>query len=175
MKGRLRNWLAPALVSLCISAQGQGGIRAIIWNGEPILAGTNPDMLHYGLGFDHDLNDRQSMNVSARISRTGWVVSYMSAFHFSDNQSSSFYMGPTLGLRQITTGDGATRIPVGLRVGVRGGLERFYADLYAGYRVDVIGKDVVIGENAMPMDIRRSSFMVGLDLGWGWARRRSRY
>ena len=53
------------------------------------------------------------------------VVNYRSAYHFSDNDRGSFYFGPSVGVRKFSEDGAPLLIPVGLRMGVRGGLARF--------------------------------------------------
>ncbi len=153
-------------------AQAQGGIRVIPWSYEPLVEGGSIEA-HFGLGYDQDLNERLSLLLTARLTvDAGWVVNYRSAFHFSDNGSSSFYMGPTIGVRSVGDTDRATIFPAGLRFGLRGGLERFYADLYAGVHVNLgANRTVMLAYDNWPQDLRTTSFCFGLDLGWGWAGR----
>ena len=160
--------------TIASSAIAQGGVRLIVWNYEPIFAEGGFDrMSHIGVGFDHDLNDRLSMGLDGRIglaySANSWVVEYRSAFHFADTESASAYFGPTLGVRSISGEDAKTVVPLGFRIGVRGGLERFYADLYAGVKYYVGGSGrVTLNDGAGEVDLRSGTFCVGLDLGWGW-------
>lgn len=171
MKAVFRSCLFIALASIGGGAQAQGGIRAIIWNVEPVATGINADFLHYGLGYDGDLNDRLSMGVQVRFSpgASSWVVNYQSSYHFSDNESTSFYMGPNVGFRSVGGSVGATLIPVGMRMGVRGGLEGFYADLYVGGLYNIGGGGRTELADVGIADLRTTSFCVGLDLGFGWA------
>jgi hypothetical protein len=103
------------------------------------------------------------------------VVNYRSAFHFSDNESTSFYMGPSAGLLKFRSGGYAMQIPVGYRIGVRGGLERFFADLYVGgsYILGATGQ-VSAADGTGMADLRKLTFCVGLEMGWGWAGARGR-
>lgn len=66
-------------------------------NADPVSTGINSDFVQYGLGYDHDLNDRLAMGLQMRysIGAASWVVTYHSHFHFSDNGSSSFHIVPT--------------------------------------------------------------------------------
>ena len=169
MRGTLYT-LITGIALLCANAiQAQGGIRGIFWNAEPVVVGFQEDAFSYGLGYDHDLNDRLSLGVSMRFlpSVEGWVLTYRSAYHFADNESSSFYLGPTLGVRSLL--DNGTQIPFGIRIGVRGGLEKFYADLYVGAHYNVGASGRSSSDPRGVRDLRQGSFCVGLDLGWGWA------
>jgi hypothetical protein len=157
------------------TAYAQGGIRGIFWNVEPISVGLEEDAFSYGLGYDRDLNDRLSMGLSLRFltGAQGLVLTYRSAYHFSDNESSSFYMGPTLSVRSLV--DNGMQVPVGIRIGVRGGLERFYADLYVGAHYVVGASGRSLSDTGGAPDLRQGSYCVGLDLGWGWAGKKEKW
>lgn len=140
----------------------------IVYNFEPVLEGGRVEQ-HFGIGYDQDLNERLSIGATFRMSETAnWVVNYRSAYHFSDASSTSMYFGPTVGLRQVTNelADTKMLVPLGFRWGVRGGLRRFYADLYVGGQYNV--------GSSQPMDdrartsVRPLTFCAGLDFGWGW-------
>jgi hypothetical protein len=164
--------VTSVLVSVGV-ARAQGGIRAIIFNTEPVTTGVNSDFVHYGLGYDADLNDRLAMGVQMRysIGASSWVFTYHSHFHFSDNEFSSFYMGPNIGFRTV---DGfGTLVPIGMRMGVRGGLEGFYADLYVGGHYNVGGGSSTVLENTGVTDLRTLGFSGGLDIGIGWGKKKS--
>jgi hypothetical protein len=152
--------------------QAQGGIRGIFSNLEPITTGFNGDGSHYGIGYDHDVSDRLSMAITVRRS-TGvpsTVVNYRSAYHFSDNEGSSYYMGSMVGLRSFGSEGPGLQFPVGFRFGARGGLEGFFADLYVGghYNLGASG-EVTDTYEGVTSDLRKWGFSVGLDVGWGWA------
>jgi hypothetical protein len=175
MRGFIPLLLVCLLLVFSGRVQAQGGIRAIFWNLEPITTGFNGDAQHYGIGFDRDLNDRLSMGITLRRSfeLPSTVVNYRSAFHFSDNESTSFYMGPSVGLRTFRSGSYGMQVPVGYRIGVRGGLEHFFADLYVGgsYILGATGPTIT-SDGTDAADLRKLTFCVGLEMGWGWAGRR---
>jgi hypothetical protein len=172
MASFLRTILGVVSVFFLLDAHAQGGIRAIPWNYEPFLGKSVATGLHYGIGYDQDLNERLSLNVSFRWTANGWVANYRSAFHFSDNTESSLYMGPSIGVRSVGERDGAICVPVGLRSGLRGGLERFYADLYVGMHANLGGGGrSLLYDGRVAPDLLRASLCIGLDLGWGWAGR----
>ncbi len=156
------------------AAHAQGGIRAIFFNNEPVATGFSEDFLHYGLGYDTDLNDRLSILMQVRTSpgSSSWVVDYHSKYHFSDNDYSSFYLGPNIGVRAIGGSESATLVPVGMRMGVRGGLEGFYADLYVGGLYNIGGGGSIELESVGNRDLRNLSFCAGLDLGVGWGKKK---
>lgn len=170
----LRSLFLLPLLALSLGAHAQGGIRALLVNYEPVVTGFGAEVVHYGLGYDADLNDRLSMRVQWRTTPglSSWVVNYHSNYHFSDNTSSSFYLGPHIGVRVVGGPDGATLVPVGMRMGVRGGLEGFYADLHIGGHYNVGGGGRVRLENVGTADLRTLSFCGGLDIGFGWARKK---
>lgn len=143
------------------------------WNYEPLFEGPSGWAAQYGIGYDRDLNEGLSLNVGfLLVSEGGWMATYRSAFHVSDNDASSFYLGPTVALRNVAEHGGEMVFPVGMRFGVRGGLERFYGDLYAGVHVNLgAGARRLSDAGTAYPDLRTGSFCLGLDLGWGWARR----
>jgi hypothetical protein len=154
-------------------AYGQGGIRLIIWNLEPVeVDGLDS---HYGLGYDHDLNKQLSMGINLRYSLNteSVILDYRSAFHFSDNDRASFYMGPTVGMRFFRESGYGVQVPLGFRMGVRGGLENFYADLYLGAHYNLGASGAVFSDDGFnSLDLRKGSFGGGLDLGFGWDSKR---
>ncbi|MCB0769736.1 MAG: hypothetical protein KDC00_04950 [Flavobacteriales bacterium] len=153
-------------------ACAQGGIRLIVYNYEPLFEGGSL-AAHYGIGYDHDLNERVSSAWTARLDpgNDSYVLNYRSAYHFSDNDRGSFYFGPSVGVRRFTVEGSPTLMPVGLRAGVRGGLERFYADLYAGFQYNAgSGKSFSETGQYAGVDLRAATYTIGLDFGWGWAR-----
>lgn len=101
-------------------AQAQGGIRVTPWNYEPLFEGPSGWAAQYGIGYDRDLNEGLSLNVGfLLVSEGGWMATYRSAFHVSDNDASSFYLGPTVALRSVAEHGGEMVFPVGMRFGVR--------------------------------------------------------
>ncbi len=163
-----------ALFGWGVRAQAQaGGIRLILWNYELMYTSEGGDEAqHFGIGYDQDLTDRTSFGVKFRVPiyGGGWVLNYSSAFHFSSTENGSFYMGPNIGFRSLPGEGTSSVLPLGFRIGVRGGLERFYADLHAGYVYNVGGNgQVFIDDSSQPYDLTKNSFCFGLDLGWGWS------
>ena len=155
-----------------LSAAAQGGVRLVLWNYEPVLkygSGVELDT-HLGLGYDHDLEKRLSYGVQLRyaLEAGSFVLTYHSAFHFSDNDNGSFYLGPIVGLRRFGSLENAVVVPVGLRMGVRGGLERFYADLHVGGQYNMGGGSINADIGNGGYDLLKGTFCFGLDLAWGW-------
>jgi len=164
--------LVTALLSASV-AHAQGGLRTIA-NMEPVARDFTGDFIHYGIGYDGDINDRLSVCVQVRTSpaSSSWVVNYHSHYHFSDNERSSFYLGPNIGVRAIGGNESATLIPVGMRMGVRGGLESFYADLYVGGLYNIGGGSSIEMAGLGTQELRSMSFCVGLDFGFGWGKKK---
>lgn len=148
----------------------QGGIRWILLNYEPVFKGMEGDMVHMGLGYDHDVNERLSYGIDLRHSfdSESWVGTYRSRFHFSDAGSTSVYFGPSIGVRSIAARRSKVLVPLGLRLGLRGGLENFFGDIYAGVIYNAGHKGDVLFAEDFIYTIRPVTFSVGLDIGWGW-------
>lgn len=152
----------------------QSGIRAVLVDFEVV---DNNWMQTYGVGYDRDLNDRLSLGIQGKFGEDLWQADYRTAFHFSDNDRTSYYFGPQVGVRSYRYG-GDTQMPVGVRTGVRGGLKGFYADLFMnGAYVIGAGVDTYHGTlyNGIPYSFSSGmppwSFGIGLHLGVGWDRR----
>ncbi len=118
-------------------------------------------------------------------------IQYRSQYHFSDNDGTSVYLGSFFGLRyvrQTVTGDiitGSSQysysttefidkgsgviFPVGLRLGVRGGLDAGFADLYVGvgYALgsgDALTKAPYLTEES---ELSPLNLQIGLAIGFG--------
>lgn len=169
MRGRLPHPILVVLLLLVlkVDTMAQGGIRLIIWNYGYILSDRVDQQ--FGVGYDHDLTERTSLSVGAMYSTANaWMVQYRSAYHLAPNDGASFYVGPTLAYHKYE--NEVSTVPVGIRIGLRGGLARFYADLHAGYAYTIGAGEVLLPERTLPIDITKHSFCAGLDLGWGWDR-----
>ena len=166
-------WLFAALLVCAVaSVYAQGGMRLIVYNYEPVFEDAGL-VAHYGIGYDHDLNERVSSAFSFRLAPEidSYVVNYRSAYHFSDNDRGSFYFGPTVGVRTFTGGDGPTLVPIGLRMGIRGGLERFFADVYAGFQYNAGAGKPVSDADGADVSANAATYVIGFDVGWGWAKK----
>lgn len=153
-----------------------GGIRVILWNVEPVEEGGLDG--HYGLGYDHDLNDRLSLAATFRyaINSESVGLNYWSAYHFSNNDRTSFYMAPMVGIRFFSQSRYGVQVPVGFRMGVRGGLEKLYLAIYAGVHYNAGSSGRVRSDDGYSTsDLRAGSFCAGLDVGFGWDKRSSKY
>jgi hypothetical protein len=146
--------------------QAQGGVRAVLNNIDLSTDGFGD--VSYGLGYDHDLTKRTSFTVmmSHFVEVRELEIGYRSNYHFMDNDRASFYMGPNIAVR--TGGLAATGVPIGFHMGVRGGLENFYADLFAGVRYRVGNKELAPSERFSRDDLPGTMFMFGLHIGFGW-------
>lgn len=139
--------------------------------------------LSFGLGYKAYLYDRNNSS-TAVLDVNSLSIIYRSAYCFSSNEDqTSGYFGPFLGytrvkadLQQYDPGRRSTTtralIPVGLRVGVRGGLRGFYGDVYcsAGYRFNA-GSPLFDGTGLPAVDnatLRNLVFSFGIALGGGW-------
>lgn len=155
-----------------LASQAQGGIRVIFW--DYVRFGQSNWASAFGLGYDHDMNDRLSMGLQARLlaeSDAKWALDYRSAFHLSENDMTSFYIGPQISVLGYESDDRSTTlIPIGMRCGVRGGLERFYADLFVAAHYTLGSGDVQFETTSATMGA--STIVLGLHMGWGWDKSR---
>lgn len=172
MKHRSPVVLFVLLLLLCpFGAAAQGGIRAIFWDFEHL--GSDIWMSSYGLGYDKDINSRFSIAVQGRYgvdAGNAMQFDYRSAFHFADNSSGSFYLGPQISYRRFTEWE-ATQVPIGLRMGVRGGLQGFYADLFAGVYYAAGKVRSGVDTDRETSGIGPVSIALGLHMGLGWDER----
>ena len=96
----------------------------------------------YGLSFQHDFKDRVGMGVTASLvgeESRSFELLYDSKFFTSDNDDqTAFYVGSFIGFQKLKTSVytgkeyedvSRTQIPVGLQIGVRGGLPGYFGEL----------------------------------------------
>ncbi|HPF89069.1 MAG: hypothetical protein H6592_08490 [Flavobacteriales bacterium] len=204
--------LALLLVAaLGTAGQAQMGIHYGV-HFEKLTAASSGSNWHMGVGWDFDLNDRLSGGLDVHTDMN-WTtvddyyygysteygerlkvigIQYRSQFHFMDNDGTSVYLGPTVGLRAVkqkieygvetpsffgsstyelvrVEGKGMV-FPLGLRLGLRGSMESGYADLFIG-----VGTYLGSGEPFTTLAIlkkeslpNRTFFQVGLNYGFGW-------
>jgi len=173
MRGTIRALMTAALLLVSGATAAQSGIRFILLTVEPITVGLGNDAFGYGLGYDHDLNDRLSWGLSMRLvpSIEAWMLTYRSAYHFVDTGSRSFYLGPTLGVRSLL--DKGMQVPMGMRMGVRGSLENLYADFHVGVQYIAGASGRVSPDFRGEVGLRQNSICVGLDIGLGWTKKKA--
>lgn len=207
-----------SLVIICLitstrTAYAQMGIRLGVQREKitGMSAGADWQML---LGWDYDLNERLSggldlstdMNWSEEYSMPTSLmtspyyterikvfgVQFRSQFHFSDNDGTSVYIGPTIGLRAVkqmiqydeevnspgwgTTytqrkkEDNAMLFPIGIRLGVRGVLDGAYGDLYIAVGSNIGSNEPIcdlpfLVEESLP---KKLFLQAGVSYGIGW-------
>jgi len=166
------------LVALVLNSgalSAQGGIRAIFWDLEK--AGEAQWVSAYGLGYDHDLNKRLSLAAQFRYGSDGtaghFQFDYRTAYHLADNDATSFYLGPQIGVRSYLSGVEGTVVPLGMRMGVRGGLKGYFADLFAGVYATLGATGLTRPLLDRPRyELAPVSFAIGLHMGIGWGGRK---
>ncbi|HEY0976634.1 MAG TPA: hypothetical protein VGE21_04120 [Flavobacteriales bacterium] len=139
----------------------------------------------FGLGSKESINLGGSSSGLLEVNTLSFI--YRSAYCFSSNEDrTAGYFGPFVGYTRAssdlriydqgfsptTITSARTLIPVGLRVGVRGGLRGFYGDVYcsAGYRFNA-GSPLFDGTGLPAVDnatLRNLVFSFGIALGGGW-------
>jgi hypothetical protein len=141
----------------------------------------------FGLGVQHDFDRRIGMGVDLfysageQYSVNALEFIYSAKYFTSSNEYTSFYVGSMLGV-QLLSGSGYgivgsnngsvevshVQIPVGLRAGLRGGLEGYFGELFVqgGY---AIGNGELYRNSAGSVNSAPLYFMVGMSfLGFGW-------
>lgn len=166
---RFRHLTLMLALAIGTMAGAQTGVRVVLYDFE-FAVDEGEGRALAGLGVDHDFGERNSMGFDLRydLANSGYCAQLRSAYHFSDNRDASVYMGPVLGYQRIGDEDKVTVVPLGMRLGLRGGLERFYADLYVGVVANLSASDAVVtrGENAYQLS--NTVFVAGLNIGFGW-------
>lgn len=156
-----------------------------------------------GLGFDHDLNDHlafgvdvihrfegtsRSTSVQPPSDLSGWELQYRAYYLLGDHERTSFYAGSWIGLRRLTYAIGLMRsdgtflreegavmnVPVGVRFGVRGGLEGFFLDAFVAFGY-AIGGSIPTERYGMDRFVQRplsgAEIRAGINFGFGWDER----
>lgn len=151
----------------------------------PIYAPFTGQYYHFGFGYDKDLEEYLSMAVELMFSQgmfggrnAAITMQYRSAFHLQSNQQSSAYIGPLVAFRMVDVTtyenkvlreESKTVFPLGLRMGVRGDLRGFYADLYASVVFQIGGEELTSTSTYVPpVPI---TYAIGFDMGIGWDKR----
>lgn len=135
-------WSILVLLGASHSTMARSGIRTHLYNA--FLVANEPRQLGLvlDLGYGHDLSRSLAYGIDADyliMTFRGDDENDGEAFQFDhrayyltgDPDASSSYFGRRLGLRRIAFEEGVTwSSPIGVGSDVRGGLERFSADLY---------------------------------------------
>lgn len=154
------------------ATHAQTGVRLLLWDYALATEGGIRGSQTVGFGLDHDVSERGSIGLDLKMGigeGGGWGAYYRSAYHVSDNENASFYLGPTLGFARIGEDDPVTVVPLGFRMGVRGGLEGFYADLYGGVISNLGAGSAVSTGDGEVTDTSGLLLVLGLNIGFGWA------
>lgn len=177
--------LAAALVVGTFTVQGQAsGLNLLLEYRNADVRDEDGGSLGaaFGLSFQRDLRDRLGMGITFLYSPAdapGMELQYDSKYFTSGNDVTAFYVGSFLGVQRITSsvynGSSAEdvsriHVPIGLQMGVRGGLPGYFAELRfkLGYRIG----HGTIGEGRFANDVSEPLY-VGLTLsylGFGWER-----
>lgn len=172
-------WFVVLLLSLCVRgrATAQSGVRVHLYNA--FIVANEPRQLGIvlGLGYDHDLSRSLAFGIDADYvvgafrdddERDGhaYQLNYRAYYLTGNPGGSSFYIGSRLGLRRYSFYEDVTwSCPVGLRIGVRGGLEKFFADLFLELGAQAGGTTPSGASLSGP------EAHIGVDIGFGWRRR----
>lgn len=141
----------------------------------------------FGLGVQHDLDRRIGMGVDLFYSAgeqyaiNAFEFIYSAKYFTSSNEYTSFYVGSLLGVQVLSGSEygmvGSTngtvdvshvQVPIGLRAGLRGGLDGYFGELFVqgGYSIGngELYRTTTEGVNSAPL-----YFMLGSSfLGFGW-------
>jgi hypothetical protein len=140
-----------------------------------------------GLGFQHDFEKRLGMAVDLNYAVgeesdvRALEAIYSAKFFTSDNDATAFYIGSFLGVQRLS-GSGSTstgissasgefshlQFPIGLRAGLRGGLEGYFGEIFThvGY---ALGNGTLVPTSSGGMNSEALYFGVGFSfLGFGW-------
>jgi hypothetical protein len=140
-----------------------------------------------GIGFQHDLQQRLGMGVDLNYAgRDGGDVSafefiYSAKYFLSDNDATACYIGSFIGVQSFSGTDAYSaggssassdisrlQFPVGLRAGVRGGLDGYFGELFThvGY---AIGNGELVSTSSGKLNSEALYFGLGFSfLGFGW-------
>ncbi|MFT3884742.1 MAG: hypothetical protein QM724_04735 [Flavobacteriales bacterium] len=166
----------------------QSGIRFQLYNMQWTFADVDQRSNVFALGYDHDMTPHLAFGVDAGYAtletRTGnngfggsssarqYVLNYRSYYLTGrDNESTSFYVGSYLGVRRIVF-DGPSRsitaVPLGFRLGIRGGLPGFFMDLYGEAGMQLGGALPKGAYENTGGSLSGPQFRIGADFGIGW-------
>ena len=134
-----------------------------------------------GLGFQRDFQKRIGMGLDVNFAqRDGSRIQtieaiYSAKFFTSDNDATALYIGSFLGVQSYSGGSGTSagdvshlQFPIGLRAGLRGGLEGYFGELFThvGY---AIGNGELVSTSSGKVNSAPLYFGLGFSfLGFGW-------
>lgn len=140
----------------------------------------------FGLGFQHDFQKRLGMGVDVNYAVrdvgdvSAFELIYSAKFFTADNDGTACYVGSFIGVQRISGPDVSTgaasssadfsrvQVPIGLRAGVRGGLEGYFGEIFThvGY---AIGNGELVTTASGKLNSEALYFGVGFSfLGFGW-------
>jgi hypothetical protein len=192
----MRSLVLSSLLALASSAIGQAtGLNFLVEYGHPLTDADKgfASSVAFGMGIQHDFTDRIGACLDVRYAASenqddlhAWEVIYNAKYFTSENDGTAAYIGSLIGLQSyggtaLESFPGAfgyqdyraveishMQFPVGLRAGVRGGLEGYFAEIYvqAGY---AIGNGFLFNGEDGPVNSSPTFFGVGFSfLGVGW-------
>lgn len=170
-------WSILVVLGVSLPTMARSGVRTHLYNA--FLVANEPRQLGLilVLGYDHDLSHSLAYGIDADClivtfrdddERDGGALQldYRTYYLTGDPDACSVYFGSRLGLRRIAFQDEVTwSCPIGVRSGVRGGLERFFADLFVGLGAQA-GGTTPSGATLSGPELH-----AGSDIGFGWAGR----
>lgn len=179
-----RSLLAVVLFSWTAAAWSQAsGFNLNIFYGHGLLKGEKT--IDWGgaggsLGYHHDLSNRFGLALNIGIAGDDLGASsvegiYSAKYFFSDNDETAVYLGSFIGVQSIkakerypTVNASKVQVPIGLQLGLRGGLDGFFGELFlqAGYN---LGNGDLYSTGDGMVRTAPVYFSLGLGiLGFGW-------
>lgn len=136
----------------------------------------------FGLGFQRDFQRRLGMgvdlNYAARDASSVRAIEviYSAKYFTADNDGTACYIGSFIGVQSFSGTGGSSssgdiahlQFPIGLRAGVRGGLEGYFGEVFThvGY---AIGNGTLSATPSGPLKSEALYFGLGFSfLGFGW-------
>lgn len=179
-----RSLLVMALFFWGTAAWSQAsGFNLNIFYGHGLLKGEKT--IDWGgaggsLGYHHDLSTRFGLALNLGIAGDDLGASsvesiYSAKYFFSDNDETAAYLGSFIGVQSIkaterypTVNASKVQVPIGLQLGLRGGLDGFFGELFlqAGYN---LGSGTMYSNSEGPVKTAPIYFSLGVGLlGFGW-------
>lgn len=144
--------------------------------------GTGRIDVGYGLSFQHDFKRRIGMGITGLISGDsdlGIEVLYDSKFFVADNQDgTSGYIGSFIGYQSLRYSAGPVeltrgQVPIGLQVGVRGGLPGYFAEVKVKVGYNLGNGELDVEGTSSEVSTAPLYWGVGISyLGIGWSHKR---